>query len=66
MFQPAQTHVLALCRQKTPKRVLDPDEVPQNAAFHQGLHCLMWQNQSSDKELQYFWKSYPVTPQYIQ
>ena len=21
----------------------DPDEMPQNAAFHQGLHCLLMQ-----------------------
>ena len=25
----------------------DPDEMPHNAAFHQGLHCLLRQNQSS-------------------
>ena len=32
----------------------DPDEMPHNAAFHQGLHCLLGQNQSSGKEIQYF------------
>ena len=30
----------------------DPDEMLHNAAFHQGLHCLPKQNQSSD--LKYF------------
>ena len=29
----------------------DPDEMPHNAAFHQGLHCLPIQNQSSEKEI---------------
>ena len=28
----------------------DPDEMPHDAAFHQGLHCLLSQNQSSEKE----------------
>ena len=37
------THI-TLWVQETPKRVLftnseDPDEMPHNAAFHQGLHC---------------------------
>ena len=32
----------------------DPDEMPHNVAFHQGLHCLLRQNQSSEKEMQYF------------
>ena len=27
-----------------------------NAAFHLGLHCLPRQNQSSKKEIQYFWE----------
>ena len=30
----------------------DPDEMPHNAAFHQGLHCLPRQNRSS--EVKYF------------
>ena len=34
----------------------DPDEMPQNAAFHQGLHCLLKQKQSSEKEKQFVWK----------
>ena len=29
------------------------DEMPHNAAFHQGLHCLLRQNRSSAKEIQY-------------
>ena len=32
----------------------DPDEMLQNAAFHQGLHCLLKQNRSPEKEIQYF------------
>ena len=32
----------------------DPDEMPQGAAFHQGLRCFLRQNQSSEKEIQYF------------
>ena len=31
----------------------DPDEMPHNAAFHQGLHCLLKQKLSSEKEKQY-------------
>ena len=31
-----------------------PDEMLHNAAFYQGLHCLLRQNQSSEKEIQYF------------
>ena len=27
----------------------DPDEMLHNAAFHQGLHCFLRQNQSSEK-----------------
>ena len=29
----------------------NPDEMPHNAAFHQGLHCLLRQKQSSEKEI---------------
>ena len=29
----------------------DPDEMPHNVAFHQGLQCLPRQNQSSEKEI---------------
>ena len=29
----------------------DSDEMPHNAAFHQGLHCLLRQNRSSEKEI---------------
>ena len=31
----------------------DPDEMPHGAAFHQDLHFLFRQNQSSEKEIQY-------------
>ena len=34
----------------------DPDEIPHNGAFDQGLHCLLRQKRSSEKEIQYFWK----------
>ena len=32
----------------------DLDELLQNAAFHQGLHRLLCQKGSSEKEIQYF------------
>ena len=32
----------------------DPDEMPHNVSFHQGLQCLLRQNQSSGGEIQYF------------
>ena len=39
------------------------NEMPQKAAFHQGLQYLLRQNQYSDTEKQYiFRKLYPVTP----
>ena len=31
-----------------------PDEMLYNAAFHQGLHCLLRQNQSSEKTIFFF------------
>ena len=34
---------------------VNPHDISQNAAFHQGLHCLLKQNQSSEKEIQYFY-----------
>ena len=29
----------------------DPDEMPQNAAFHQGLHCLQQTKRSSENKI---------------
>ena len=43
-----------------------PDEMPHNAAFHQGLHCLLRQKRSSEKEIQYFWGILTCAPQYMQ
>ena len=31
----------------------DPDEMPHNAAFHQGLHCLLNHIQTLEKEMQH-------------
>ena len=31
----------------------DPDEMPHNRAFHQGLHCLLGQKRSSEREIQF-------------
>ena len=50
---------LTLCGPETPKMGTlanrkDPDEMPHDAAFHQALNCLLRQNQSSVKEIQYF------------
>ena len=32
----------------------DPDEMLQNAAFYQGIHCLLRQRQSLEKEAQFY------------
>ena len=49
---------LTLCVPETPlnfgKHCVDPDEKSHNVAFHQDLHCLLRQNRSSEKEIQYF------------
>ena len=37
-----------------------PDEMSHYAAFHQGLHCLLRQNQSSVSN--FIWKLLPVAP----
>ena len=34
----------------------DTDDMPHYAAFHQGLHCLLRQNRSSEKEIKYILK----------
>ena len=34
----------------------DPDEMPQYAAFHQGLHCLLRQIDLQRKKCNIFWK----------
>ena len=31
----------------------DPDEMPHNVAFHQGLHCLLRQTPFPEKEMLY-------------
>ena len=36
--------------------IVDPDEMPRSAAFHQGLHCLLIQHGSSEKEIQYWFE----------
>ena len=45
----------------------DPDEMPQNVAFHQGLHCLLRQTCSSEKDVQYYLEiiTYDPGPIYI-
>ena len=40
----------------------DPDEMPWNAEFHQGLHCLLRQKQSSEKEMQFYFKIITCDP----
>ena len=40
----------------------DPDEMQHDAAFHQGLHCLLTEKRSSDKRIQYFFENYNLTP----
>ena len=36
----------------------DSDEMPHNVTFHQGLHCKLRQNLSSEKDIQYFFLNY--------
>ena len=36
----------------------DPDAMQHHAAFHQGLHCLLRQNRSSEKEIKYLFGNY--------
>ena len=55
-YLPMCDSYLTVWRPETPKRVTlsnseDPGEMPHNAAFHQGLHCLLRQNQYSAKEI---------------
>ena len=40
----------------------DPDEMPHEAAFHQGLHCLLGQNVSSEKEIIFGWEIITFDP----
>ena len=40
----------------------DQDEMLQIAAFHQNLHCLLSQNQSSEKKVQHFLKIISCDP----
>ena len=44
----------------------DSDEMLHNAAFHQSLHYLLGQKQSSGKEIHFIRKLLTLTPQYIQ
>ena len=34
----------------------DPDEMPNNAEFHQGLHWLLRKKHSSDRNTNFIWK----------
>ena len=36
----------------------EPDDMQHNETFHQSLHFLLRQNQSSEKEMQYFLRNY--------
>ena len=45
----------------------DPDEMPHKAAFHQGLHCLLRQNQETksifrERNIFFFWKIITCDP----
>ena len=40
----------------------DQDEMPQNAAFHQDLHCLLLQKQSSEQEMQFYFEIITCDP----
>ena len=43
-------HVTLLRTTDTLANSGDPDEMPQKAAFHQGVDCLLRQKRSSEKE----------------
>ena len=43
----------------------DPDEMPNYAAFHQGLYCLLGKKRSSYKKKHTTFKNYNLTPQGI-
>ena len=43
----------------------DQAEMPHNVAFYQGLHCLLRQNRSSEKEIQYIVGNYNMWPRNI-
>ena len=38
------------------------DEMPYNASFYHGLHCLLRQNRSSENEIQNFWEIMTCDP----
>ena len=40
----------------------DPDERPQNVAFHQSPRCLLRQKQSSEKEIQFYFEIITCDP----
>ena len=40
----------------------DTNEMPHNATFYQGLHCLLRQNRSSEKEKDIFWEIVKCDP----
>ena len=40
----------------------DPDEMPQHAAFHKGLHCLLRQKRYSEKEIQFYLQNLNCNP----
>ena len=44
----------------------DPDEMPQHAAFHKGLHCYLRRKRYSEKEIPFYLQNITVIPQYLQ
>ena len=40
----------------------DLDEMLDNAAYHQGLHCLLRRNPSSEKEIQFYLQNINCDP----
>ena len=44
----------------------DPDEMPHNAAFHKGLHCLVRKKTDLLTKITFFLKLSPDTPRYVQ
>ena len=66
-----KTDTIICCIWALPKCVLwqtvkTQIKILHNVAFHQGLHCLLWHKQSTEKEKQFYCRLSLVNPQYIQ
>ena len=58
-FNPSETGV---SQSVTLANSEDPDKMPHDAAIRQGLHCLLRQNRSSEKEIQFCFEIITCVP----